>query len=788
MSTRTRTIRLTGAKAVATPPPTPPKLAPLSARDLAYIAERGVSREFAESEGWHRVGNRIGIPVRDADGDVVNVRLHLPNPKGDIPKTINTRGQGSPTRLAGIHLLADDDAWVTVGGGEFDWAAPASRGMSVVFGSNGEGSVPKLGLDHLAGRRVALALDADAAGRKATKSWVAALAPAVRELRVVSLPEGTDLNDWFKAGRTTEELLELIEASPIHGQTSRRDSTELLRMALDKSEDEGRDNTGLWLACQLRDERYTQDEAWPIVEAYQQAVEDDDDPPYSESAAKVNLEQAWSREPRKPSGKGEDKGAPSLEDGPLAVYVGERFRGQFAYVSQLKDWLENKGTVWKPSSSTAVVEAVRIELKRVFDMELAKSTNLTAITALLKRARIENVAALLKGILEESYGAWDNHPNHLNTPNGVVDLRTGIIEPHSDAYRFTAITRVNYNPKAVSARWTKALKALPEELHDHVQILFGQAITGFPPDHDKVTFLQGGGENGKSSILDGIKLALGSFAGPVPEKVMLAKPGESVPEMMELRGKRLVVLEEMPQGGRLSTKRLKDVAGTATLDGRPLYGKTVVWQATHTMFVTSNHRPPVTETDHGTWRRLQMIVFPYRFVRTATLKRGEKRGDPALRHHFRTVPEEAVLAWLVEGARRWYSLGMRTPDPAPDAIVAATDAWRLLADDVMQFAEEHLVFDKTGVVLANDLWETFDAWAKLHNKQGWSNNTYADRFEEHPMFKDHGVHRSRPRVDSLDVSRPGRSVNGPRFKTPSDDAPLTGKQRIWSGLRWKQNP
>ncbi|MEW2014309.1 MULTISPECIES: DNA primase family protein [Microbacterium] len=743
-----------------------------------------MSREFIEAEGWYRVGNRIGIPIRDGDGEVVNVRLHLPNARSDTPKTINTKGRGSPTRLAGIHRLADNDDWVIVTGGEFDWAAAASHGLSAVFGSNGEGSMPKLGLDALLGRRVALALDADAAGNKAAEQWAAALSPIVRELRRVHLPQGTDVNDWFTSGGTAEGMLRLIERSPVHGQSARRDSSELLQMALDKAEDgEGRDNTGLWLACQLRDERYTRDESWEVLHAYQQAVEHDAEPPYSESAAKVNLEQAWSREPRKPSGKSEDKGATSLEDGPLAVYVGERFRGRFAYVSGLKDWLENTGPVWRPSSSTAVVEAVRVELKRIFDMELAKGTNLNAITALLRRARIENVAALLRGILEEPYDLWDNHPYHLNTPNGVVDLRTGTVEAHSEAYRFTAITRVSYNPQATSALWRRAMNALPKDLHQHVQLLFGQAITGFPPDHDKVTFLQGGGENGKSSFLDGITMSLGSFAGPVPEKVMLAKPGENIPEMMELRGKRLVVLEEMPQGGRLSTKRLKDVAGTGTLNGRPLYGKTVVWQATHTMFVTSNHRPAVTETDHGTWRRLQMIVFPYRFVRKQTPGRGEKRGDPALRHHFRTVPEEAVLAWLVAGAREWFRLGMTTPD-APRAIQDATNDWRLLADDVMQFVGEHLAFDPAGVVLANDLWETFDAWAKLHNKQGWSNNTYADRFEEHPTFKQHGVHRSRTRVDSLDVSRPGRRESGPRLKSFTDDAPLTGKQRIWSGLRW----
>lgn len=482
--------------------------------------------------------------------------------------------------------------------------------------------------------------------------------------------------------------------------------------------------------------------------------------------------------------------APGLEDGPLSEYVADKLQGHYAYVSERKNWLHNAGPVWEPSSQTAVIEAVRDELKNVFDAELSRGTNVGQISQLLRRGKMENVAALLKGILEVSYSEFDTHPDHLNTPGGIVNLRTGVLEPHSDAFKFTRITKASYNPAATSRRWSKALNALPKELHEHIQILFGQAVTGHPPDHDRVTFLQGGGANGKSSLLDGIQLALGSFAGPVPEKVMVGRAGDGTPtEMMELRGKRLVVLEEMPQGAPLGTKRLKDVAGTATINARPLYGEVVTWQATHTMFVTSNHRPHVTETDHGTWRRLQMVAFPYRFVSGGdALKPGERRGDPSLRHHFRTVPDEAVLAWLVAGARRWYELGMRTPE-APAAIAAATDAWRHLTDDVMQFVEERFVFDPEGVVLAGDVWRSFDGWAKSHNKHGWSQNTYADRFEEHPLLKAHGVHHTRKRVDSLTVSLPPFLVGpGPTLREPNREAQVTGKQRVWLGMRWRENP
>lgn len=282
---------------------TPPIGDPLKQSDWDYLARRAVSREYALSAGWHRSGNRIGIPVRDERGVIVNVRRHLPPPRvATAPKTIHTKGQGSPTRLAGIERIGAT-GWVFIAGGEFDTAAAVSAGLNAVNGTNGEGSVPHAEyLEPLRGRRVAVALDADDAGRADTDGWVDALLLVAAEVRVVELPEGTDVNDWFVAGNTADALIALAEAAPVRGNSPRRDSNELLQMALEKTEEgQGRDDTGIWLACQLRDERYTRDEAWAVLQAYQQAVEHDKEPPYTAIAARVNLDSAWSREPRSPS-------------------------------------------------------------------------------------------------------------------------------------------------------------------------------------------------------------------------------------------------------------------------------------------------------------------------------------------------------------------------------------------------------------------------------------------------------------------------------------------------------
>jgi hypothetical protein len=73
----------------------------------------------------------------------------------------------------------------------------------------------------------------------------------------------------------------------------------LVRRALNRT-DGGRNDNGLWLAIQLRDNRYTRDEAEAIVvEKYLPAVSQDRHP-YTEREARATVRSAYTRPPRSP--------------------------------------------------------------------------------------------------------------------------------------------------------------------------------------------------------------------------------------------------------------------------------------------------------------------------------------------------------------------------------------------------------------------------------------------------------------------------------------------------------
>ena len=133
----------------------------------------------------------------------------------------------------------------------------------------------------------------------------------------------------------------------------------------------------------------------------------------------------------------------------------------------------------------------------------------------------------------------------------------------------TKVTMVDYVPGATHRDWQQALTAVPADAVDWLQIRFGQGLTGHPVPDDRLVVLKGSGANGKTTIVDAVREALGDdYAVTLPDRVLLARTGDHPTEMMDLRGARLALMEEFPELGHLNVKRLKDLHGTGEMTAR----------------------------------------------------------------------------------------------------------------------------------------------------------------------------------------------------------------------------
>lgn len=483
-------------------------------------------------------------------------------------------------------------------------------------------------------------------------------------------------------------------------------------------------------------------------------------------------------------------GVARLEEAYLGAWIAEReLRGRFLHRSGY-GWMTFDGRRWSPVGEAAVAEAVRkilIGLHREETDAGAEPGRLQLILRTLTAAKIRALTYVGKLKLT-SNEQFDLHPDLLNVANGVVDLRTGELRPHDAGLMFTKLVPVNYVPGARHADWEQALGAVHEDAVDWLQIRLGQGITGHPVPDDRLMVWKGSGSNGKTTILDGIREALGSdYAVTMPDRVLLARQGDHPTELMTLRGARLALMEELPELGHLNVKRAKDLLGTGEMTARHIAKDSVSWKPTHTPIVTTNYLPRVDESDDGTWRRLVLLDFPYRYCPPGAALRSvyDRHGDPRLRERLRhsgAGQHEAVLAWLIAGAVQWYQSGRRMLDE-PASVQQATAMWRSNADVLMRYADERLVFDPQAQVVATELFEDFNDWLQANGHRPWSGQSFSARFGQHGEAIANAVAKKRSRRSStLRLSRRPRGF-GATVATPGLAVPQ--QFTAWVGVRFQ---
>lgn len=470
--------------------------------------------------------------------------------------------------------------------------------------------------------------------------------------------------------------------------------------------------------------------------------------------------------------------APRIADDALA--------GRYVWAKGL-GWMRYDGRRWETTSDESVAETIR---KALIAFQLAESEagadadRLRKIAGLFYAHRLRAITGIARGLCEVKADEFDRHPDLLNVGNGVYDFIADELIPHDPALLLTKVTKVNYDPAAIHEDWETAIGVLPEAVADWMQVRFGQAATGHPTADDRLPVMQGGGANGKSTMLTPIMAAMGDHAVGVPSRVLLANNNDHPTTLMSLRGARIAVMEETEESGRLSVKRLKDVLGTDPMTARYIAQNDVSWSPTHSIFLSTNYIPQIAETDNGSWRRLTLVRHPYTFRQSSEALVGnlDRLGDPRLRDRLKAGTggrHEAVLAWIVEGARQWYAEHRVMPQP-PATVTSDTRMWRKESDLIMSFVEEHLVLDPNSHARRTDVYAEFSDWLASNGHSRWTEKTFASRFGQHELVTGAGVRDDRVRLSAPGLShRPEliagqiperfRAWMGVRFRLPTDD-------------------
>jgi len=436
----------------------------------------------------------------------------------------------------------------------------------------------------------------------------------------------------------------------------------------------------------------------------------------------------------------------------------ETLQGRYLFAQGL-GWMRYDGSRWRDAAESAVVEEIRQWVKGHWEavVEEYKHDQSRDVKArmdgwkqLLTNARIKALASLARGPLLTHADQFDAHPDLLNCPNGVVDLRTGeLLEPDA-AYLMTKMAGVPYDPTATHPDFVQALAALPPEVQGWYQVRVGQAATGHMASDDLMVVQKGGGKNGKSTLAGVITRALGTYHVLVSDRVLLGNHDQHPTELMDLKGARYALMEETPEARQLNVQQLKKVVGTPQITARRIRQDPVTFDASHSLFVNTNFAPAVVETDYGTWRRLAMVRFPYTYRAAQEDVRGpmDRLGDARLRERLleQETGAQAALAWMVAGAAYWYEHGF----PAlPELVVKDTEEWRREGDLIMAFADDRLTFGPEHHARLEDLFQAFGQWLAAKGHKPWTQKTFQSRFSSHDYITDRHAEYGVRRVDGL---------------------------------------
>jgi putative DNA primase/helicase len=458
--------------------------------------------------------------------------------------------------------------------------------------------------------------------------------------------------------------------------------------------------------------------------------------------------------PPGPGGEDEASGGPSGPDGHTLDDVGNaerllaRYGERLRYCEAWHKWLVYDGRRWAEDPASCRIGELAIRVVRRMAKDAAKllergdrkgAKRLFGWAATCRSA--SRIAAMVDTARRfpqvwVSPDELDADPWLLNCPNGTVDLRSARLLPHDPARLLTRLAPVRYDPAAASPAWegfvadvTATADGRPDpQLADYLQRAIGHSLTG-DQSEQAVYFPYGKGANGKSTLLNTIKLALGEYAMQAKDDLLMVKRHEAHPtELADLYRRRLVVSTELEDGRRLAEALVKQMSGGERIRARRMREDFWEFDPTHTVWVAANHKPEIRGTDHAIWRRIRLVPFDGTWYdRAEDVPAGTpvRVKDVALPDRLRAALP-AVLAWGVRGTVAWTREGLRVPKRVSDA----TDAYREEMDTVGEFAAECCLTAPQLSVFSTPLYEAYKDWCAANNEHTLTRRQLAERLRE----------------------------------------------------------
>lgn len=381
--------------------------------------------------------------------------------------------------------------------------------------------------------------------------------------------------------------------------------------------------------------------------------------------------------------------------------LGLIFSGQYAdtlrFVAAWNRWMVWDGVRWKHDSTLRVYDLVRkvcraisaIAPKPPVQTMLASAKTIASVERLVRSDRRH--AATVE--------QWDNDPWLLNTPGGIIDLRSGTISPHDPDAHMTRCAAVA--PDGSCPMWLGFLKRVTadnDQLMLYLQRVAGYCLTGLTKEH-AMFFAYGTGRNGKGVFLNTLASIMGDYARISPVGTFTAATYDRHDaELAFLQGSRLVTAQETEEGRQWAEARIKSLTGGDPITAHFMRQDYFTFTPQFKLFIAGNHKPGLRNVDEAIMARLNLVPFD------VTIPEGER--DMELPQKLRSE-WPGILRWMIEGCLRWQRNGL----DAPATVRVASTAYFDSEDALGQWMADECKVDKSRWTSSGHLFACWKSWA-----------------------------------------------------------------------------
>jgi P4 family phage/plasmid primase-like protien len=382
-------------------------------------------------------------------------------------------------------------------------------------------------------------------------------------------------------------------------------------------------------------------------------------------------------------------------------------------------WFHWEGTYWKPDVENLEMRELAKKLAPIIASEVVNYDDAEKQSEVIRWAQQAKSNARLAGAIESATSDprilvgvenWDADEHLLGVANGVIDLRTGELLKGRPDLCITRRAPVAYTQGMRNVRWEQFIDFATggdKELQEWLQRAAGYSLTGLRT-HDVMFLVYGPPGSGKNTMVEALVKCLGTqqYAWPLDSSILAQGDGQAhgsdLYHWAELRGRRMVWVDELPESERMKENSVKKLTGSSEISARSPGEKPFTFQSRAKLWVTTNHRPIIN--DDAMWRRIRPIP----------LNKVPENPDPDLKAYI-FDPEgalPAVLSWAVEGAIKLLGSSARDSLGWCAAVSEAADIYRKNEDRIGIFLSEETKESDGARLPVKALYAVYRIWSE----------------------------------------------------------------------------